>query len=198
MAETKIVSKDTANRVIDKPADLAGTGYLPNGVPQAPNGAWGAYWGTPPQAMQTPNMQGPVGPISMVGNINLTERYTSGNVLRVRDGDYYKVVGEVGKVSNTKGLSKVKGRDGKTYYMKKLSSKEIKTLGKNATILPKWAQINKGREPVPITTQQPQQNPSATPSATAQQPPANIGFQQTDNWWTTDWWNRPGYYKRMY
>lgn len=175
MAETKIINKDTANRTTDKPADLSGGGYLPNGIPQSPNGgAWGANWGTPPAAMQQPGM---------MGNINLTERYTSGNVIRVRDGDYYKVVGEVSVTKNTKGLSKVKGRDGKTYYMKKLSAKEIKTLGKNATQLPKNMPQGGGQAPV---QQAPQQ----------QQP--NIGFQQTDNWWTTDWWNRPGYYKRMY
>jgi hypothetical protein len=189
-----VVSKNAPNRsTSEKPPDwwntppswynpqAAGGGAAPQSTQGGP---WGANWGTPPAAMggQGPGVLGAqpgaaqgslLGQINGMYGIDLATRYTTGNVIRIKDGNFYRVVGatEAVKGKEKKGLTKVKGRDGKYYYMKKLSEKEAKNVGKAPTPAPKAAG--------------PAQN-------------ANRGFQQTDNWWTTDWWDRPGYYKRMY
>lgn len=154
-------------------------GAAVGGAPQAPWGPNANGWnGTnmPPGGSLISQVQGMYG-------IDLATRYTTGNVIRIKDGRFYRVVGLADQVAKkeTKGLTKVKGRDGKYYYMKKLSDKEAKNVGK---------------APTPSPTAQANANPNARfMEGRPGNPP---GWQSPGNWWTMDWWNQPGMYKRMY
>lgn len=173
-----------------------------------------------PQPFPTQTIQPqpfPSGTPSASNVIDLVARYQKDNIIQARSGDYYKVVGAVGSVKNNKGLTRVKGKDGKTYYMKRLSKSEIKSLDKK-TVQPRIGNSPTSNGPVaqqpPAAGQVPAsplpgagtshrtegyavKNPDGSVTNSYADDP-NRGYTKTDDWWTSDWWNRPGYYKRMY
>lgn len=189
------INKKAANRIVDGMNLGMPEWYTPL-VPlyaAPPKTTMSIPGGTPqPQAM----------PNASTG-VDLVKRYTPGNIIQARSGEYYKVVGERSAVRNTKGLTRVRGRDGKIYYMKRLTPDEVKKLGKNAPakLPPVGQQENApaGAEP-PTPTPAPAVPTTPASSSTTAPPPwtPQSGQQEAGEWWTKEWWNEPGYYRRMY
>lgn len=170
----------------------------PGGTPpvnQTPSGGMGPMGqpGQPPPQQGSGAAQSGAGspkdPMSYNG-MDLTARYTPGNVIRIKNGHFYRVLGAADKVKKGKRVDLVRGRDGKLYRMYHLTEKEART-------------INNGGGPLVPKEQAPaQQGPPTTASGLPQgylpDPNNPPGWRPSGMWWGMDWWNQPSMYHRMF
>ncbi|UOF79074.1 hypothetical protein [Caudoviricetes sp.] len=155
-------------------------------------------------------------------------RYTPGNIIETSNGVHYQVVKALddmtdeelkavgidrnGKVINKAGSTavRVKGRDGRVYVMIKLPNKETaEAMKKSQSYIDAQKAIEAIRPPPPGaaaggSTEGEKVAPgildpnAAAVKANVEPWNPNMGSRQAGKWWTTEWWNAPGYHKRMY